>query len=400
MAVTVGVLRERAPGERRVALVPGDVTRLAAAIGVDGATVLVESDAGRAAWYDNAAYASAGAEVGSAEEVYSRADVLLAVNRPDLARLRAGQAVVGLLAPLLDPGYAAALAGRRVTGISLDGVPRTLSRAQEMDALTSQATVAGYRAVLVAANAFERYFPLLITAAGTAKPAEVIVLGAGVAGLSAIATARRLGAIVRAYDVRAAAREEARSVGATVIEPRSVGDAADTGGYARELTDDEQRAGRAELAVHVARHDVVIATAQVPGRQPPMLVDEETVKAMRPGSVVVDLAAGPSGGNVALSQPDRTVVTDNGVTIVGAGNLASSMATAASAAYSRNVTALLRYLIRDGELRFDPADEVHTGVFVTWNGEVLPRPTSRSSSSACWSVTKSSARFRRPCTRR
>jgi H+-translocating NAD(P) transhydrogenase subunit alpha len=370
MVTTVGVLREREPGERRVALVPADVARVVAATG-SGTSVLVESDAGRAARYDNAAFAAAGAEVVSTDEVYARADVLLGVGRPDTARLRAGQTVVGLLAPLLDPDYPTRLAARRVTGISLDGVPRTVSRAQEMDALTSQATVAGYRAVLVAANAFERFFPLLITAAGTSKPAEVLVLGAGVAGLSAIGTARRLGAIVRAHDVRAAAREEARSVGAEVIEPRSVTNAEDTGGYARELIGDEQRAGRAELADHVVRHDIVIATAQVPGRRPPLLVDEDTVKAMRPGSVVVDLAAGPQGGNVALSEAGRTVVTDNSVTIVGATNLASEMATAASAAYSRNVAALLRYLLRDGELRFDPADEIHAGVFVTWNGEVL-----------------------------
>jgi NAD(P) transhydrogenase subunit alpha len=263
------------------------------------------------------------------------------------------------------------LAARRVTGISLAGVPRTLSRAQEMDALTSQATVAGYRAAVVAANAFERFFPLLITAAGTSRPAEVLVLGAGVAGLSAIGTARRLGAIVRAYDVRAAAREEARSVGAQVIEPASAPDAEGAGGYARELTGDEQRAARAELADQVTRHDVVIATAQVPGRRPPLLVDEDTVKAMRPGSVVVDLAAGPLGGNVALSEPGRTVVTDNGVTIVGAPVLPSDMPNAASAAYSRNVAALLRYLVRDGAIGFDPADEIHAGVFVTWNGEVL-----------------------------
>jgi NAD(P) transhydrogenase subunit alpha len=369
MAMTVAVVRERAPGERRVALVPADVARVVAAAA--DTTVLVESDAGRSAWYDNAAYAAAGAEVVSTDEVYGRADVLLGVHRPQTGRLRAGQTVIGLLAPQLDRDYRTELAARRVTGISLDGIPRTLSRAQDMDALTSQATVAGYRAVLVAANAFERYFPLLITAAGTSKPAEVLVLGAGVAGLSAIGTARRLGAIVRAYDVRAAAREEARSVGAEVIRPGSVTDAEDAGGYARELTGDEQRTGRAELADQVVRHDVVIATAQVPGRRPPLLVDEDTVKAMRPGSVVVDLASGPLGGNVALSEPDRTVVTDNGVTIVGAPNLASDMATAASAAYSRNVAALLRYLLRDGPLRFDPADEIHAGVFITWNGEAL-----------------------------
>jgi len=366
MPMTVGVLREHRPGERRVALVPADVARVVTAAGA-GTTVLVESDAGRAAWYDNAAYAAAGAEVVSADEVYAGADVLLCLHRPDTARLRAGQAVIGLF----DREPAAGLAARRVTGISLAGVPRTLSRAQEMDALTSQATVAGYRAAVVAANAFERFFPLLITAAGTSRPAEVLVLGAGVAGLSAIGTARRLGAIVRAYDVRAAAREEARSVGAQVIEPASAPDAEGAGGYARELTGDEQRAARVELADQVTRHDVVIATAQVPGRRPPLLVDEDTVKAMRPGSVVVDLAAGPLGGNVALSEPGRTVVTDNGVTIVGAPDLPSDMPTAASAAYSRNVAALLRYLVRDGAIGFDPADEIHAGVFVTWNGEVL-----------------------------
>jgi NAD(P) transhydrogenase subunit alpha len=366
MAMTVGVLRERRAGERRVALVPADVARVVAAVGA-GTTVLVETDTGRAAWYDNAAYAAGGGEVVSPDEVYARADVLLGVHGPDTARLRPGQTVIGLFDREPAPEFAA----RRVTAISLAGVPRTVSRAQEMDALTSQATVAGYRAVLVAANAFERFFPLLITAAGTSRPAEVLVLGAGVAGLSAMGTARRLGAIVRAYDVRAAAREEARSVGAEVIEPTSVTDAEGAGGYARELTGDEQRTGRAELADQVLRHDIVIATAQVPGRRPPLLVDEDTVKAMRPGSVVVDLAAGPLGGNVALSEPGRTVVTDNGVTIVGAPDLACDMPTAASAAYSRNVAALLRYLVRDGAIGFDPADEIHTGVFVTWNGEVL-----------------------------
>lgn len=367
MAITIGVLREGAPGERRVALVPADVTRVV----TTGTIVLVESDAGSAAWFDNAAYAAAGAEVVSPDEVYGRADVLLSVRGPDVSRLRAGQTVIGLLDT--DP---AGLAARQVTGIDLAGVPRTVSRAQEMDALTSQATVAGYRAALVAATTFGRFFPLLITAAGTSKPAEVLVLGAGVAGLSAIGTARRLGAIVRAYDVRAAAREEARSVGAEVIEPRSLPGSADAaGGYARELTGDEQRAGRAELADHVVRHDVVITTAHVPGRRPPLLVDEETVKAMRPGSVVVDLAAGPLGGNVALAEPGRTVVTDNGVTIVGAADLACDMPAAASAAFSRNVCALLRHVRRDGAITFDPADEIHAGVFVTWNGkvrEVLP----------------------------
>jgi NAD(P) transhydrogenase subunit alpha len=373
--VTVGVVRERAAGERRVALVPADVGRLvrAAARGGEDPVVLVEADAGRSARYDNDAYASAGAEVVDAGDLDARADILLCVGRPDPARLRAGQIVVGMLAPLLGDGYAADLARCGVTAISLDAIPRTLSRAQEMDALTSQASVAGYRAVVVAANAFERYFPLLITAAGTAKPAEVLVLGTGVAGLAAIGTARRLGAVVRAYDVRAAARDEAASVGAEVIVPRAVADATGAGGYARELTDAEQRAAAAELAERVARHDIVIATAQVPGHRPPLLVDEETVKTMAAGSVIVDLAAGPLGGNVAMSEPGATVVTDNGVTIIGADNLPAEMATAASAAYSRNITALVRYLLQDGGFVFDPADEIHAAVVITRDGDLLER---------------------------
>ncbi|GIJ71644.1 NAD(P) transhydrogenase subunit alpha [Virgisporangium ochraceum] len=370
--LTVGVVRERAAGERRVALVPGDLARLTRVAARGGAppVVLVEADAGRAARHDNAAYAAAGADVVTADELDARADLVLAVGRPAPHRLRTGQVVVGMLAGRSGDGYVADLAGLGVTAVSLDLVPRTLSRAQEMDALTSQATVAGYRAVILAANAFERYFPMLVTAAGTAKPAEVLVLGAGVAGLAAIGTARRLGAVVRAYDVRAAAREEAASVGAEVIVPGVLADATGAGGYARELTADEQRAATAELAARVVRHDVVIATAQVPGRRPPLLVDEETVKAMAPGSVLVDLASGPLGGNVALSVPDRTVVTDNGVTVIGAGNLPSSMAAAASAAYSRNVVALLGHLLRDGELAFDPTDEIHASVVATRNGEV------------------------------
>jgi NAD(P) transhydrogenase subunit alpha len=285
--------------------------------------------------------------------------------------------LIGLLAPLSDPRYAAALAARQVTAVSIDGIPRTLARAQAMDALTSQANIAGYKAVLVAANAFARYFPLLITAAGTARPAEVLVLGAGVAGLQAIGTARRLGAVVRAYDVRPAARGEIESLGASFVELRTGPDATGEGGYARALTPDEQRAQRAELGEHVARHDVVITTAQVPGRRPPLLVTEEAVKAMRPGSVVVDLAAGVDGGNVELSEPGRTVVTDNGVIVIGADNLPATMPTAASAAYSRNVSALLRHLLRHGAVAVDPADEIQAGVLVTDGGAVVHPATAR-----------------------
>src|SRR6266545_648008 len=296
--LTVGVPKETASGELRVALVPDGVARLAAA----GCEVLVQDGAGALAWFDNRAYAHAGADIVTVNELYRRADVVLTVGRPDTARLRPGQAVIGLFAPRHAPAYVADLAARGVTALSLDEIPRTLSRAQTMDAVTSQANVAGYKAVLVAANAFERYFPLLITAAGTARPAQVLVLGAGVAGLQAIGTARRLGAVVRAYDVRPAARGEVESLGASFVDLRSVADATGEGGYARPLTDEEQQAQRLELAEHVARHDAA-------------------VKAMAPGSVIVDLAASPLGGNVSGSQPGRTVVTDDGVTVIGADNL-------------------------------------------------------------------------------
>jgi H+-translocating NAD(P) transhydrogenase subunit alpha len=369
--LTVGVRREDAAGERRVALVPDGVRRLTGA----GMVVLVETDAGVAARFGNDAYAEAGADLVTRDELYRRADVVLSVGRvaPDL--LRSGQVIIGMLAPRLDPGYAARLAARGVTALSLDGIPRTLARAQAMDVLSSQANIAGYKAVLVAANAFERYFPMLVTAAGTAKPAEVLVLGAGVAGLQAIGTARRLGAIVRGYDVRPAACGEIESLGAEYVELSTVAGAEGDGGYARALTDDERQAQQRELADQVSRHDVVITTAQVPGRRPPVLVTEEAVKAMRPGSVIVDLAAGPFGGNVALSEPGQTLVTDNGVTVIGADNLPAAMPTAASNAYSRNVVALLQHLVHDAGLAIDPADEIQAGILLTHGGAVVHPPT-------------------------
>jgi NAD(P) transhydrogenase subunit alpha len=260
-----------------------------------------------------------------------------------------------------------------VTAISLDMLPRTLPRAQPMDALSSQANIAGYQAALIAATEYGRFFPLLITAAGTARPAKVLVLGAGVAGLQAIGTARRLGAVVSAYDVRPETRTEVESVGATFIELGSVGPASGTGGYARELTNDEGLAQQQELAAHIARHDVVITTAQVPGRRPPLLVTEDALKAMVAGSVIVDMGASPLGGNVASSEPDRTVVTENGVTIVGAAGLPSTMASAASTMYARNMTALLQYLVSDGALALDGDDELTAGVLITRDGAIVHR---------------------------
>jgi NAD(P) transhydrogenase subunit alpha len=240
-----------------------------------------------------------------------------------------------------------------------------------MDALTSQANIAGYKAAVLAAATFGRFFPLLITAAGTARPAKVLVLGTGVAGLQAIGTARRLGAVVSAYDVRPETRAEVESLGATFIELTSVGPASGEGGYARALTDDERAAQQAELTEHIARHDVVITTAQVPGRRPPLLVTREALKSMAPGSVLVDMGASPLGGNVEGSLPGETTVAENGITIIGADNLPSSMAAAASAMYARNISSLLLYMIKDGQFTVDLADELVAGVVVTHDGSVV-----------------------------
>jgi len=240
-----------------------------------------------------------------------------------------------------------------------------------MDALSSQANIAGYKAAVLAAAEFGRFFPLLITAAGTARPAKVLVLGTGVAGLQAIGTARRLGAVVSAYDVRPATRAEVESLGATFVELAAVGPAAGDGGYARALTDDERQAQQDELASHIARHDVVITTAQVPGRRPPVLVTADALKTMAAGSVVVDMGASDLGGNVEGSRPDGTVITENGVTVIGAGHLASTMPAAASAMYARNVSALLLYLVKDGKLALDLSDDLQAGVVVTRDGSVI-----------------------------
>jgi H+-translocating NAD(P) transhydrogenase subunit alpha len=364
------VVKETAPGERRVALVPDAIAKLKPA----GVEVLVQTGAGDGAWLSDAAYADAGAAIVSADELYRTADVLLTVTRPSAEAVRAlrpGQAVVGMLAPLSDPALAATLASQGVTVISLDGLPRTLSRAQPMDALTSQSNVAGYKAVLVAAAEFGRYFPLLITAAGTAPPAKLLVLGTGVAGLQAIGTARRLGAVVSGYDVRPSSKAEVESLGATFVELTSVGAAAGEGGYARELTAEERQAQQDELAAHIARQDVVITTAQVPGRRPPLLVTEDAIKAMSPGSVIVDMGASVLGGNVAGSQPGETVITGNGITIIGADNLPATVPAAASNAYSRNLAALLLHLTKDGTLAIDTSDEIQAGVVIAHDGQVV-----------------------------
>ncbi|MBU2665363.1 NAD(P) transhydrogenase subunit alpha [Actinoplanes bogorensis] len=336
---TVGVLRETAGRERRVAMTPDGVVRLRRT----GVRVLVEAGAGRSAWFDDPAYVEAGADVGSREQVYAESDILVVVRPPDdIAALPAGRTLIGLLDPLGDPGLAETLAAQGVTAISLDLLPRTLSRAQPLDALTSQANVAGYKAALLAAEAYGGFFPMLVTAAGTSRPAQVLVLGAGVAGLQAIATARRLGAQVTGYDVREAAQADIASTGALVL---ALSDAVQNGsdGYASALTGDEAASQLHSLAQAVPRFDVVITTAKVPGGRSPLLVSAEALDAMRPGSVVLDLG----GGNVAGSAPDTRVVTGHGVTVIGAPNLASTVPVAASTAYARNVVAALGALDDD-----------------------------------------------------
>jgi len=367
--ITVGVVRERAPGEHRVAIVPDSVERLRA-VGVD---VLVEASAGIGAWFTDGAYEKAGATVVPPGELRERADILLCVGPPDEPTPRTGQTVVGMLEPLTRPGLVRRYAERGVTAVSLDMLPRELSRAQSMDALTSQANIAGYKAVLLAADTYGRYLPMLTTAAGTFKPAAVLVLGAGVAGLAAIGTARRLGAIVTAYDVRPEARADIESLGARFLEVAQVESGAGAGGYARELTEAERQAQQEALDNEIARFDIVITTARVPGRRPPVLVTATALARMRPGSVVVDLAASPLGGNVDVpgGEQDGITVLDNGVTVLGAGDLPARMAPAASTAYARNIIALLTVLVRDGALTIDLADEVQAGVVITHEGTVV-----------------------------
>jgi NAD(P) transhydrogenase subunit alpha len=370
-SLVVGVLREDAQAERRVALTPEVVGRVQAL----GLSVLVEQGAGERALYRDDEYTAAGAVLAARDELVSRADILLGVRSPDrstVERLRPRQALLGMLRPDLDLELATRLADTKVTTVSFEGLPRTLSRAQSMDALTSQANVAGYKAVLVAADAYGGFFPMLMTAAGTSRPAAVLVLGAGVAGLQAIATAKRLGARVSGYDVRAEAKGDVLSLGAVFLDLGGVSVTSE-GGYARPLTAEESAAQQQALIDAISSFDVVITTAQVPGRRPPVLVPREAVDRMHAGSVIVDIAASQLGGNVDGSIPEMTIVTERGVTIVGAGSLPSQVPRAASTSYARNLTALLGLLVRDGALNIDLQDEVLAGLVVTHDG-IVNRP--------------------------
>ncbi|HEX3805869.1 MAG TPA: Re/Si-specific NAD(P)(+) transhydrogenase subunit alpha [Gaiellaceae bacterium] len=351
----VGVPKEVVPGERRVALVPETVGRLGESV-----EVIVEAGAGDEAGFGDDAFREAGATIG---DPWS-ADVVVKVAAPtaaEAARLRSGQVLIAFLSPLTDAEGVERLAAAGVHGLALESVPR-ITRAQPMDALSSQATVAGYKAALVAADRLPRFFPMLMTAAGTIPPAKVLVLGAGVAGLQAIATARRLGSVVSSFDVRPAVREQVESLGATFLDLGVEGEETE-GGYARELTPEQQAAQQTELQVRIPGFDVVITTAAIPGRPAPKLVTAEAVRAMRPGSVIVDLAA-ETGGNCELTRPGE-VVDEGGVTIVGTTNIPSMMPTHASQLLSRNMASLIGLLEQDGALVLDWDDEIIAGACVT-----------------------------------
>lgn len=371
----IGVVRERFPGERRVALVPASVPVLAKA----GAQVLIEAGAGLQAGYPDEAYRQKGATVvPGREEVFGKADVMfhllgLGANpeagRADLALYRPGQSAIGFFRPLGDPESAREVAGTGISAFSIELLPR-ITRAQSMDALSSMSTVAGYKAVLLAADALPRMFPMLMTAAGTVSPARVLVVGVGVAGLQAIATAKRMGAVVSAYDIRPAVKEQVQSLGARFVElPLEAGDAEDKGGYARAQGEDFLRKQQELMAKVVAESDVVITTANVPGRRAPVLVTSAMVSGMNPGSVIVDMAA-ERGGNCEATRPGETAVVDE-VTVIGPINLAGMVPYHASQMYSSNITTLLLHMVKGGALEVDLDDEITRETLFARGGEVV-----------------------------
>jgi len=372
--MNIVVLRENQQGESRVALMPEAVKKLVAL----QVTVQIENGAGIGAARNDDDYRNAGAELsGDRTALLESADVLAVVNRPsadDFARLKNGAVVIGFLRPLDEPAALQPAVARGITTFAVELIPR-ITRAQSMDALSSMATVAGYKAVIIGANRIPRMFPLLMTAAGTVPPARVLVLGAGVAGLQAIATARRLGAVVEGYDVRAAAGEQVKSLGATFLEVDLGGiKTEDAGGYAVELSDEAMNRGRALIAEHAKQADIIITTAQVPGRRAPLLITEEAVNGMKRGSLVIDLA-GATGGNCALTKADE-IVEHDGVTILAPTNLAATVPVHASQLYSRNITAFLTPLMKDGQLQLDMNDDVVGPSCVTHNGEIVNKRVS------------------------
>lgn len=363
----IAVAKEIEVGERRVALVPDVVARLVK----KGIEVLVASGAGEGSFFSDDAYSAVGAKIVSdPAQLWGEADLVLKVAPPkdsEITMMRSGSAVVGFLNPLGQPDVCEKLAAKGVTSFSMELIPRT-SRAQSMDALSSQAGVAGYKATLIAAAAAPKFFPMLTTAAGTIRPAKVFVMGAGVAGLQAIATARRLGAVVEAFDIRPAVKEEVQSLGAKFVEIKLEEDTVAEGGYAKEISEESKKRTQALVSDTVAAADVVITTAQVPGRKAPVLVTAEMVAKMKPGAVVVDLAA-EQGGNCALTQPGKDVV-HNGVTIIGPINLPASMPVHASQMYAKNIATLVELMLDKGEFKLNFADDIIDATCVTHSGEI------------------------------
>jgi NAD(P) transhydrogenase subunit alpha len=361
----IGVPKETAEGERRVALVP-DVVKALAAKGID---VAVERGAGTAASHPDTSYEEAGADLGGDPWV---ADVVLKVTPPtpeEVGRLRSGQVLIGFLQPLTNSELARGLASSGVTSFAMESIPR-ITRAQSMDALSSQANLGGYMSVLIAARESGKLFPMMTTAAGTVPPAKVLVLGAGVAGLQAIATAKRLGAVVTGFDVRSVVKEQIESLGGRFLELEAVKDAEGEGGYARPLTDEENERLRGELATAAVKQDIIISTAAIPGRPAPLLITAAAVKGMQPGSAIVDLAA-ETGGNCELTEPGETVV-EGGVKVIGPVNLASEMAGNASALYAKNLQNLVELMLaEDGSLSLDFEDEIIAGACLTKGGEIV-----------------------------
>jgi NAD(P) transhydrogenase subunit alpha len=360
----IGVPKETAEGERRVALVPDVVKQLTG----KEIEVAIEAGAGEGAAHPDSEYTDAGAKVGG--EVWS-SDIVFKVTPPtgdEVGRLKQGQVLIGFLEPLTNPELAKALAEAGVTSFAVEAIPR-ITRAQSMDALSSQANLGGYMAVLIAARESGRLFPMMTTAAGTIAPAKVLVLGAGVAGLQAIATAKRLGAVVTGFDVRSVVKEQIASLGGRFLEVEAVKDAEGEGGYARPLTDEENERLRGELAEAAKRQDVIITTAQIPGRPAPLLITADAVRAMQPGSVIIDMAA-DTGGNVEPSVAGETVI-ENGVKVIGPANLPSQMAQDASALYAKNLQNLVELIVEEGQLKLDFEDEVVAGACLTHNGEIV-----------------------------
>jgi H+-translocating NAD(P) transhydrogenase subunit alpha len=361
----IGVPVEQFPGERRAALVPASIAPLKKA----GLAVIVERGAGERAGFPDAAYLDKGAEIAASRAEVFAADVVLQVRVGDLALMRKGQLVIGMADPLGSPETVRDIASSGVTAFALELIPR-ITRAQSMDVLSSMATIAGYKAVLLAAETLPRMFPLLTTAAGTITPAHVFIVGVGVAGLQAIATARKLGAVVEAYDVRPAVKEQVQSVGAKFVElPLETGQAEDKGGYAKAQDEAFYQRQREMMARVVASNDVVITTAVVPGKKAPVLVTADMVRGMAPGSVVVDLAA-ERGGNCELTRADQVVV-EKGVTILGPTNLPSTVPYHASQMYAKNITTFLLHLVKDGAIALDPNDEISRDTLIARDGEVV-----------------------------